>query len=191
MSSVLDFYADRLEQLECDRGFIEKGLMLRRGKTQDPYTISDHKNIVIPLGTKFLNGDLVTRIDHENKDQFIIVAKQIGADCVSMQGKRVNAHINIYSLSNELDDKHRRTGIKETLVAENVPSYCEDQSARVKFYDAGFLPDVVKKFYVQPNPKFKDMQRIKSDDGIFQIDNIAKDKYRDVWVMQVSRDARK
>lgn len=191
MSSVLDFYSDRLERLECDRGFIEKGLMLRRGKTQDPYTISDHKNIVIPLGTKFLNGDLITRIDHENKDQFIIVAKQIGADCVSMQGKRVNAHINIYSLSNELDEKHRRTGIKETLVAENVPSYCEDQSARVKFYDAGFLPDVVKKFYVQPNSKFKDMQRIKSDDGIFQIDNIAKDKYRDVWVMQVSRDARK
>ena len=191
MSSVLDFYSDRLERLECDRGFVEKGLMLRRGKTQDPYTISDHKNIVIPLGTKFLNGDLITRIDHENKDQFIIVAKQIGADCVSMQGKRVNAHINIYSLSNELDEKHRRTGIKETLVAENVPSYCEDQSARVKFYDAGFLPDVVKKFYVQPNSKFKDMQRIKSDDGIFQIDNIAKDKYRDVWVMQVSRDARK
>ena len=191
MSSVLDFYSDRLERLECDRGFIEKGLMLRRGKTQDPYTISDHKNIVIPLGTKFLNGDLITRIDHENKDQFIIVAKQIGADCVSMQGKRVNAHMNIYSLSNELDEKHRRTGIKETLVAENVPSYCEDQSARVKFYDAGFLPDVVKKFYVQPNSKFKDMQRIKSDDGIFQIDNIAKDKYRDVWVMQVSRDARK
>ena len=191
MSSVLDFYSDRLERLECDRGFIEKGLMLRRGKTQDPYTISDHKNIIIPLGTKFLNGDLITRIDHENKDQFIIVAKQIGADCVSMQGKRVNAHINIYSLSNELDEKHRRTGIKETLVAENVPSYCEDQSARVKFYDAGFLPDVVKKFYVQPNSKFKDMQRIKSDDGIFQIDNIAKDKYRDVWVMQVSRDARK
>jgi hypothetical protein len=191
MSSVLDFYSDRLERLECDRGFIEKGLMLRRGKTQDPYTISDHKNIIIPLGTKFLNGDLITRIDHENPDQFIIVAKQIGADCVSMQGKRVNAHINIYSLSNELDEKHRRVGIKETLMAENVPSYCEDQSARVKFYDAGFLPDVVKKFYVQPNDKFKDMQRIKSDDGTFQIDNIAKDKYRDVWVMQVSRDARK
>lgn len=191
MSSVLDFYSDRLERLECDRGFIEKGLMLRRGKTQDPYTISDHKNIIIPLGTKFLNGDLITRIDHENPDQFIIVAKQIGTDCVSMQGKRVNAHINIYSLSNELDEKHRRVGIKETLVAENVPSYCEDQSARVKFYDAGFLPDVVKKFYVQPNDKFKDMQRIKSDDGTFQIDNIAKDKYRDVWVMQVSRDARK
>lgn len=191
MSSVLDFYSDRLERLECDRGFIEKGLMLRRGKTQDPYTISDHKNIIIPLGTKFLNGDLITRIDHENPDQFIIVAKQIGIDCVSMQGKRVNAHINIYSLSNELDEKHRRIGIKETLVAENVPSYCEDQSARVKFYDAGFLPDVVKKFYVQPNDKFKDMQRIKSDDGTFQIDNIAKDKYRDVWVMQVSRDARK
>ena len=35
------------------------------------------------------------------------------------------------------------------------------------------------------------MQRIKSDDGMFQIDDIAKDKYRDVWVIQVSEDARK
>ena len=77
MSSVLEFYSDRLERLSCDRGFIEKGLMLRRGKTQDPYTISDHKNIVLPLGTQFINGDLITRIDHENPDQFIIVAKQI------------------------------------------------------------------------------------------------------------------
>ncbi|MGM9540082.1 hypothetical protein [Anaerovibrio sp.] len=191
MSSVLEFYSDRLERLQCERGFTEEGLVLRRGKTQDPYTISDHKNLVLPLGTKVVNGDLLTRIDHETPDQMIIVAKQIGADCVSMQGKRINTHIDIYNIVNELDKNHKRTGIREELVLGNVPSYCQDQSAYVTFYDAGFLPKVVKKFFVQPDDRIRDMQRIKSDDGIFQIDDIAKDKYRDVWVIQVSEDARK
>ena len=191
MSSVLEFYSDRLERLQCERGFIEEGLILRRGKTQDPYTISDHKNIMLPLGTKVVNGDLVTRIDHETPDQMIIVAKQIGADCVSLQGKRINAHIDIYNIVNELDKNHKRTGIREELVLGNVPSYCQDQSAYVTFHDAGYLPKVVKKFFVQPDNRIKDMQRIKSDDGMFQIDDIAKDKYREVWVIQVSEDARK
>ena len=92
---------------------------------------------------------------------------------------------------NELDKNHKRTGIREELVLGNVPSYCQDQSAYVTFHDAGYLPKVVKKFFVQPDDRIKDMQRIKSDDGMFQIDDIAKDKYRDVWVIQVSEDARK
>lgn len=191
MSSVLEFYSDRLENLYCERGFTEQGLMLRRGKTQNPYTISDHKNIIVPLGTQILNGDLITRVDHENPDQFIIVAKQIGADCVSMQGKRINMHISIYNVGKELDKNHRQIGVKEDLVLENVPSYCEDQSAYNTFYDAGFLPKVIKKFFIQPDNRVKNMQRIKCDDGIFQIDGITKDKYRDVWVIQVSEDARK
>ena len=191
MSSVLEFYSDRLERLQCERGFIEEGLMLRRGKTQNPYTISDHKNVIVPLGTKIANGDLIKRIDHELQDQFIIVAKQIGADCVSLQGKRINAHIDIYNIVNELDKNHKRTGIREELVLGNVPSYCQDQSAYVTFHDAGYLPKVVKKFFVQPDNRIKDMQRIKSDDGMFQIDDIAKDKYSPASLIQVSADARK
>ena len=191
MSSVLEFYSDRLERLQCERGFIEEGLMLRRGKTQNPYTISDHKNVIVPLGTKIANGYLIKRIDHELQDQFIIVAKQIGADCVSMQGKRINSFIDIYQISNKLDDHHRKVGLKEELVLKNIPSYCEDQSAYYQFYDAGYLPKVVKKFFVQPDDRIKDMQRIKSEDGVFQIDGITKEKYRDVWVIQVSEDARK
>ena len=191
MSSVLEFYSVRLERLQCERGFIEEGLMLRRGKTQNPYTISDHKNVIVPLGTKIANGDLIKRIDHELQDQFIIVAKQIGADCVSMQGKRINSFIDIYQISNKLDDHHRKVGLKEELVLKNIPSYCEDQSAYNQFYDAGYLPKVVKKFFVQPDDRIKDMQRIKSEDGVFQIDGITKEKYRDVWVIQASEDARK
>ena len=190
MSSVLEFYEDRMERLYCERGFTELGLMLRRGKTQNPYTISDHKNIITPLGTKIVNGDLVTRIDHENPDQFIIVAKQIGADCVSMQGKRINSHIDIVSIEKVLDKNHRRVGTKEVPVLQQVPAYCEDVRSRIFFYDAGFQPQLVRKFFVQPDPRIKAMQRIKSDDGNFQIDDIAKDKYRDVWVIQVSEDAR-
>lgn len=191
MSSVLDFYADRLERVECDRGFVELGLVLRRGKTQDPYTISDHKNFFFPLGSQIMNGDLITRIDHDTKDQYIVVAKQIGDDNVAVQGKRINTHINIYKLVDKYDSKHKKIGVEEVLTEENVPSYTNEQVASMRSYDAGLLESCTRFFFTKQGLDCDTLYRVKFYGANYEVVGIAKEKYRDMWVIQVKEDARK
>lgn len=186
-SSVLEFYKDRIEELKNSRGFSDYGLVLRRGKTQNPYTISDHKNIIVPLDAKTNNGDIIER---SNGDKYIILARQVGADCTSMQGKRINCQITMAHIEDRFEN-HKRVGVVETIYATGVDVYSEDQSASMRVYDSGLLPHTVKKLYIQLGYDIKILDRFIYNGHKYQVDDIERERYRNMIVVQVSEDTRK
>ena len=107
--NVLAYYTDRMEPLTSENGTTEQALVLRRGKTMSPQTIADGRVMLVDLGTQFVGGDILSR---QNGEQYFIVSKQQSSDCVQMQGKRVNAHVNISALTDKYVN-HKKVGTEE------------------------------------------------------------------------------
>lgn len=185
--NVLGFYTDRLEDLSF-RDKTEKGLLLRRGKTERATVISDHKIIVTYLTTDIKNGDIVTR--NMNGERLLIIAKQFSADCTQFQGKRVNAEVTVSRIV-DVFQNHKKVGTKAEVVATGVPVFYQDISANMKMYDAGLLPKTVKKIIMQDDTPVDILDRIVLNGRNYQVDNVDSAKYVNLFEVQVSEDTRK
>ena len=184
--NVLDYYTDRMESLAVDGKATESVLVLRRGKSESATVIGDGKIIVTQNSTAIDNGDLVTRGDGQ---RYFIVAKQSSADCTQMQGRRVNATVNIVEITDNYVN-HRKTGSTTTVIASDVPVHYTDISANMKLYDAGLLPKTVKRIIVKATVPVKMLSRIVLNQRNYQVDNIDTAKYVGLYEVQVSEDTR-
>ena len=185
--NVLGFYADRMEDIAF-RGKTEKCLLLRRGKSMSPKTIADGKVIVTENGTDIQNGELIERANTGEK--FLIIAKQHSADCVQMQGRRINGS---FALVKFVDNyvHHKRVGTTARTVATDVPTYFEDINAAMKQYDAGLLQTTVKKLIVQTSIPVDLLDRIVLNGRNYQVVNVDTARYVNLLEIQVSEDNRK
>lgn len=185
--NVLAYYTDRMEPLTSEKGITEQALVLRRGKTMSPRTIADGRVMLVDLGTQFVGGDVLTR---QNGEQYFVISKQQSSDCVQMQGRRVNAYITIRTLADKYVN-HKKVGTEEKTIAENCPTYYQDVSAEMHKYDAGLLPDTVKKVIIHNSVPVKLLDRVSFDEQDYQIDNIDTAKYVGLYELQLSKDTRK
>ncbi len=184
--NVLQFYSDRMEPVTF-RGNTENVLTLRRGKSMSPRTIADGKVFVTELDTNINNGDIITR---QNGEEWVIIARQASADCVQMQGRRINGKVSIIKFDDVIEN-YKKVGIKPVVVEKNIPIYFMDISASMKQYDAGLLPKTVKKILIRTDVDVDLLYRIVLDDRKYQIDNIDTAKYVNLYELQVSEDTRK
>ena len=184
--NVLAYYADRMESIAVDGKTAESVLVLRRGKSESATVIGDGKIMVTENSTAIDNGDLVTRGDGQ---RYFIVAKQSSADCTQMQGKRVNAMVQIVELVDTYVN-HRKTGTTATVTASDVPVHYLDVSANMKLYDAGLLPKTVKRVLLKSTVPVKLLSRIVLNQRNYQVDNIDTAKYVGLYEVQVSEDTR-
>ena len=182
--NVLAYYADRMESIAVDGKDAESVLVLRRGKSESATVIGDGKIIVTENSTAIANGDLVTRSDGQ---RYFIVAKQYSADCTQMQGKRVNATVQLVELT-DVYVNHKKTGVIPTVLASDVPVHYTDISASMKLYDAGLLPKTVKRILLRSPLKL--LNRIVLNGRNYQVDNIDTAKYVGLYEVQVSEDTR-
>ena len=164
--NVLGFYTDRLEDLSF-RDKTEKGLLLRRGKTERATV------------TRNMNGE-----------RLLIIAKQFSADCTQFQGKRVNAEVTVSRIV-DVFQNHKKVGTKAEVVATGVPVFYQDISANMKMYDAGLLPKTVKKIIMQDDTPVDILDRIVLNGRNYQVDNVDSAKYVNLFEVQVSEDTRK
>ncbi len=185
--NVLGFYNDRIEDIAF-RDKVEKGLVLRRGKTERATVIADHKIIVTYLSTEIRSGDVVVRVS--SGERMLIIAMQYSADCVQFQGKRVNADVEIERIV-DVFQNHKKVGTKTETVASKIPVFFQDISAGMKMYDAGLLPKTIKKIIMQDDTPVKILDRIVLQGRNYQIDNIDSAKYINLFEVQVSEDTRK
>lgn len=185
--NVLGFYADRMEDIAF-RGKTEKCLLLRRGKSMSPKTIADGKVIVTENGTDIKSGELIERT--ATGERFLVIAKQHSADCVQMQGRRVNGSIDVIRLI-DVYQNHKRTGTAAQTIAAGVPTYFEEINAAMRQYDAGLLQTTVKKFLVQTDIDIQLLDRIVLNGRNYQVTNVDMAKYVNLLDVQVSEDNRK
>lgn len=184
--SVLDFYADRMENVTY-RDTSEMLLCQRRGNSQTAETITDSRRFEAHLNTGIVNGDIVER---DNGDRYFIVAKQQSQDCVSMQGKRVNSYVQIYSIEDVFDGK-RKIGTQAISKDIHVPCHYTNVTAKMKSYDAGLLATTTKKLIFQSDVPVGNLDRIVINERNYQVDDIDTGKYLNLLIVQVSEDTRK
>ncbi len=183
--SVLDFYADRMEEIQIEGKETEKALITRRGRSTDSRVINDEKKIMLKLGTNIACGDVITRKDGS---RFFITAKQ-SSGCVECQGRRINALIGIYKLENQYED-YELIGSTEVEIKTDIPTYYKDVSAIMKNYDVGLLKDTVKIVLIKNTEEIDELYRVKLNGASYQVDNIDTGRYENMYYIQLSEDTR-
>ncbi|WP_270348662.1 hypothetical protein [Megamonas funiformis] len=189
MTCVLNFYGDRLENIDIVGKPEEKVLIIRRGKSTDSRVINDEKKILAFSDSNLNCGDLITRKTSKDNNSYFIVAKQATKECVECQGIRINAKATICKLDKLYDDVEYVGNIEE-IVLEDVPIYFKDVSANMKFYDAGLLKDTTKIIMLQNSVDIEELYRIKFNGVNYQVDNIDIGRYENMLYIQLSEDTR-
>lgn len=186
MTSVLNFYGDRLEYIDIIGKPEEKVLITRRGKSTDSRIINDEKKILAFVDSNLICGDMITRQDNSS---YFIVARQSNKGCIECQGMRINATATICRLNNEYEDLEL-VGSKEEIVEKNIPIYFKDISANMRFYDAGILKNTTKIIMVQNKVNINELYRVKFNGANYQVDNIDTGRYENMLYIQLSEDTR-
>lgn len=189
MTCVLNFYGDRLENIDIVGKSEEKVLITRRGKSTDSRVINDEKKILAFSNSNLICGDLITRKASKDNNSYFIIAKQATKECVECQGIRINAKATICRLDKQYDDVEY-VGSTEEIILEDVPIYFKDVSANMKFYDAGLLKDTTKIIMVQDNIDIEELYRVKFNGANYQVDNIDVGRYENMLYIQLSEDTR-
>ena len=189
MTCVLNFYGDRLENIDIVGKPEEKVLITRRGKSTDSRVINDEKKILAFSDSNLNCGDLITRKTSKDNNSYFIVAKQATKECVECQGIRINAKATLCKLDKLYDDVEYVGNIEE-IVLEDVPIYFKDVSANMKFYDAGLLKDTTKIIMLQNSVDIEELYRIKFNGVNYQVDNIDIGRYENMLYIQLSEDTR-
>lgn len=189
MTCVLNFYGDRLENIDIAGKPEEKVLITRRGKSTDSRVINDEKKILAFSNSNLICGDLITRKTSKDNNSYFIIAKQATKECVECQGIRINAKATICRLDKQYDDVEY-VGSTEEIILEDVPIYFKDVSANMKFYDARLLKDTTKIIMVQDNIDIEELYRVKFNGANYQVDNIDVGRYENMLYIQLSEDTR-
>nr|DAI87670.1 MAG TPA: hypothetical protein [Caudoviricetes sp.] len=189
MTCVLNFYGDRLENIDIVGKTEEKVLITRRGKSTDSRVINDEKKILAFSNSNLICGDLITRKTSKDNNSYFIIAKQATKECVECQGIRINAKATICKLDKQYDDVEY-VGSTEEIILEDIPIYFKDVSANMKFYDAGLLKDTTKIIMVQDNIDIEELYRVKFNGANYQVDNIDVGRYENMLYIQLSEDTR-
>lgn len=189
MTCVLNFYGDRLENIDIVGKTEEKVLITRRGKSTDSRVINDEKKILAFSNSNLICGDLITIKTSKDNNSYFIIAKQATKECVECQGIRINAKATICRLDKQYDDVEY-VGSTEEIILEDVPIYFKDVSANMKFYDAGLLKDTTKIIMIQDNIDIEELYRVKFNGANYQVDNIDVGRYENMLYIQLSEDTR-
>ena len=189
MTCVLNFYGDRLENIDIVGKPEEKVLITRRGKSTDSRVINDEKKILAFSDSNLNCGDLITRKTSKDNNSYFIVAKQATKECVECQGIRINAKATICKLDKLYDDVEYVGNIEE-IVLEDVPIYFKDVSANMTFSDPGLLKDTTKIIMLQNSVDIEELYRIKFNGVNYQVDNIDIGRYENMLYIQLSEDTR-
>lgn len=189
MTCVLNFYGDRLENVDIEGKESEKVLITRRGKSTASRVINDEKKILAFVDSNLTCGDIITRNLNRDNNKYFIVARQSTRDCVECQCMRVNSQASIYKITSRYDDLEL-VGSNEEILYENIPIYFKDVSATMKFYDAGLLKDTTKVIMIQNTYDIKELYRVKFNGANYQVDNIDIGRYENMLYIQLSEDTR-
>lgn len=185
--SLFSMFGDRSTRVRVEGKREESAVIMRRGKTINPQVIQNERMCALQDDTVFESGDLM----ESDTERYYIVAKQVSQmGAVQAHLRRVNTELTIVRLESMYDDAGNEYGEREGVLYESLPSVQYTVSANMKLYDAGLLPDTVKK-YILPDIDVKLQDRIKVDGNNYEVIGINNDKYFNILEIQCRVDTRK
>lgn len=185
--SIFAMFGDRASRVRVNGKREENAVIMRRGKTINPQVIQYERMCALQDDTVFESGDLM----ESDAERYYIVAKQVSQmGAVQAHLRVVNTEVEIVRLESVYDEMGNETGEREVMLFDAIPSVQYTVSAAMKLYDAGLLPETVKK-YILPEIDIRLQDRIKVDGNCYEVTGVNNDKYSNILEVQCRLDTRK
>lgn len=179
-----DFFVDRKKTCGISGKSNEVIVFKRRGKSNSRITDNSIYDGLLQEDTLIANGDIIT----ESGDKYLTIARRNGYMSKIAQFEKTNCEASIYTISSTYVGT-QKTGDKETLVIAAVPVVQTSVTANMHLYDAGLLPDTVKKL-LMPQVSLKVDYRIKIDGKNYWVTSVDSNEYEGLYLVQVKLDNR-
>ena len=179
-----DFFVDRKKTCGVSGKSNEVIVFKRRGKSNSRFTDNSIYDGLLQEDTQITNGDIIT----ESGDTYLTIARRNGYMSKIAQFEKTNCVASIYTISSTYVGT-QKTGDKETLVASSVPIVQTSVTASMHLYDAGLLPDTVKKL-LTPQAAIGIDNRIKIDGKNYWVTSVDSNEYEGLYLVQVKLDNR-
>jgi hypothetical protein len=179
-----DFFVDRKKTCGISGKSNEVIVFKRRGKSNSRFTDNSIYDGLLQDDTQIANGDIVT----ESDDKYLTIARRNGYMSKIAQFEKTNCVASIYTISANYVGTVK-TGDKETLVVSSVPVVQTSVTANMHMYDAGLLPDTIKKLLI-PHVTIGLDYRVKIDGKNYWVTSVDSNEYEGLYLVQVKSDNR-
>lgn len=180
-------FASWREMITCEGKKPEYVLFTRIGRGTKRFLVNNVRWGSLMSESSLESGDICQR---SNGDTLFLVAKTNSFNGDKGEFYTTNTTVNLYKVSNQLDEYGNTAGTAVEKTAENIKCVYEDVSAKMHLFDYGLLPTTTKRFILPKNTKVALLDRIESNGQLLQIDVINKFDFAPFLYVQCSPDER-
>lgn len=180
-------FASWREIITCDGKKPEYVLFTRIGRGTKRFLVNNVRWGSLMSDSSLESGDICQR---SNGDTLFLVAKTNSFNGDKGEFYTTNTTVNLYKVSNQLDEYGNTAGTAVEKTAENIKCVYEDVSAKMHLFDYGLLPTTTKRFILPKDTKVALLDRIESNGQLLQIDVINKFDFAPFLYVQCSPDER-
>lgn len=180
-------FASWREIITCIGKKPEYVLFTRIGRGTKRFLVNNVRWGSLMSDSSLESGDICQR---SNGDTLFLVAKTNSFNGDKGEFYTTNTTVNLYKVSNQLDEYGNTAGTAIEKTAENIKCVYEDVSAKMHLFDYGLLPTTTKRFILPKDTKVALLDRIESNGQLLQIDVINKFDFAPFLYVQCSPDER-
>lgn len=180
-------FASWREIITCEDKKPEYVLFTRIGRGTKRFLVNNVRWGSLMSDSSLESGDICQR---SNGDTLFLVAKTNSFNGDKGEFYTTNTTVNLYKVSNQLDEYGNTAGTAIEKTAENIKCVYEDVSAKMHLFDYGLLPTTTKRFILPKDTKVALLDRIESNGQLLQIDVINKFDFAPFLYVQCSPDER-
>nr|DAE86414.1 MAG TPA: protein of unknown function DUF3599 [Caudoviricetes sp.] len=180
-------FASWREIITCIGKKPEYVLFTRIGRGTKRFLVNNVRWGSLMSDSSLESGDICQR---SNGDTLFLVAKTNSFNGDKGEFYTTNTTVNLYKVSNQLDEYGNTAGTSVEKTAENIKCVYEDVSAKMHLFDYGLLPTTTKRFILPKDTKVALLDRIESNGQLLQIDVINKFDFAPFLYVQCSPDER-
>lgn len=167
---MINFFTNQKRQVVVQGKGQESIFLTRQGRSSSLFKLNNVFMGLLEDNSQIDSGDIII----DNKDKYLVVGIRHTYRTSQVQLYKANAEIEIVRIA-----KHFTKGTHDGFVEEPVtilPSFHQTITANMKQFDAGLLPNTVRRFYV-PCCDIQLLDRIKIEDNKYQV-NVVDDTGR-------------
>jgi hypothetical protein len=177
---MFDFFNGQKTLVTIDGKQGEGIVFTRAGRSTTRFALNNVYKGLLQEDTQLVDGDIVN--DGENK--FFVVASRKSYRSNQAQLYKANCTVNIARLAKNYVNG-TLVGMTDTVVVNDVPALQETVTANMKVFDAGLLPNTVKKLLV-PKVAVQLQDTVKIGSESFQVEAINDTDYPGLLYLQCS-----
>lgn len=180
-------FASWREIITCIGKKPEYVLFTRIGRGTKRFLVNNVRWGSLMSDSSLESGDICQR---SNGDTLFLVSKTNSFNGDKGEFYTTNTTVNLYKVSNQLDEYGNTAGTAIEKTAENIKCVYEDVSAKMHLFDYGLLPTTTKRFILPKDTKVALLDRIESNGQLLQIHVINKFDFAPFLYVQCSPDER-